>query len=208
MTLAHPSITRIGLTGGIGSGKSAVADCFYRLEVPVIDADLITRELVRPGTPALGEIAETFGKDVLQANGSLDRARLRQRIFNDAAARKRVEAILHPRVRDEIARQTSLLSAPYCIIVIPLLLESGQQDLVDRILVVDAPESLQIERTMDRDQVNREQVEKIVASQASREQRLAIADDVIENNGTLEDLAQKVEALHARYLKLASAQTA
>lgn len=193
---------RVGLSGGIGSGKSTVADLFARHHVPVIDTDRIARDIVRPGEPALDQIVREFGKDVLDAGGNLDRARLRTRVFNDTDARLRLEAILHPRIRATMLSELSSLQAPYCLIVVPLLIETGFRELMDRVLVVDADEARQVERTTARDGVSVEAAHKILAAQAKREERLAQADDVIINNGTLEQLAREVERLHAQYLAL------
>lgn len=193
---------RVGLSGGIGSGKSTVADLFARHHVPVIDTDRIARDIVRPGEPALDQIVREFGKDVLDAGGNLDRARLRTRVFNDTDARLRLEAILHPRIRATVLSELSSLQAPYCLIVVPLLIETGFRELMDRVLVVDADEARQVERTTARDGVSVEAAHKILAAQAKREERLAQADDVIINNGTLEQLAREVERLHAQYLAL------
>lgn len=193
---------RVGLSGGIGSGKSTVADLFARHHVPVIDTDRIARDIVRPGEPALDQIVREFGKDVLDAGGNLDRARLRTRVFNDTDARLRLEAILHPRIRATVLSELSSLQAPYCLIVVPLLIETGFRELMDRVLVVDADEARQVERTTARDGVSVEAAHKILAAQAKREERLAQADDVIINNGTLEQLAHEVERLHAQYLAL------
>ncbi len=198
----------IGLTGGVGSGKSTVARQFAALGVPVIDADEIARELVAPGQPALQAIARRFGREVLDARGRLRRDVLRRRIFDDAEARRALEAILHPRIRDEIRRRLATLHAPcgYALVVIPLLLESGWQDLVQRILVVDCPESLQIARTMARDGIDRAQAEAMLAAQVDHASRLAAADDVIHNEGEAEALAPQVAELHRRYCALARGQ--
>lgn len=195
---------RIGLTGGIGSGKSTVAQLFARRGVPVIDTDVIAREVVEPGQPAIAEIERAFGREVLDDAGRLDRAALRRRVFDDPAARARLEAILHPRIRAEVERRLAALEAPYCLVVVPLLVETNFVDLIDRVLVVDADEALQIARTSARDAVPPESVERVMAAQASRAERLARADDVIRNDGTLSDLEHEVERLHARYLAMAA----
>lgn len=194
---------RIGLTGGIGSGKSAVAERFAARGVPVIDTDVVAREVVAPGEPALAEIVAAFGTGVLDAAGRLDRRRLRERVFADESARRRLEGILHPRIRTAVQQRLEALDAPYCIIVVPLLIETGFGP-VDRVLVVDVDETRQIERTSRRDEVSPESVRRIMDTQASRQARLARADDVISNNGGLDDLERQVEALHRRYLALAS----
>lgn len=194
---------RVGLTGGIGSGKSEVARLFAQRGVPVIDADEIARALVAPGQPAYREIVETFGKAVLRAGGEIDRAALRQRVFDAPHERARLEAILHPRVRAEMQQQADQLAAPYCLFVIPLLVETGQQADVDRVLVIDAPEDLQIQRVVARSGLSVEEARKIVAAQASRADRLAQADDVIVNDKDLARLDKAVGQLHAKYSGMA-----
>ena len=192
----------IGLTGGIASGKTAVSDRFAELGVPVIDTDRIARELVEPGQPALRAIAERFGQACLNSDGGLDRAHLRQRIFADPDAKKDLEAILHPRIRAEVSRRLAALSAPYCILVVPLLVETGDAYPVDRVLLVDVPENTQIERVMARDNISREQAIRILSAQASRAQRLQKADDIIENTGSLARTRQLVDRWHEYYLSL------
>ncbi len=196
----------IGLTGGIGSGKSTVAHHFEALGVPVIDADAIGRELVEPGRPALAAIAEHFGADMLDDQGRLNRARLRERVFTHPEQRRELEAILHPRIRAEIQRRIARHSPAcgYCLLSVPLLIESGWQGLVQRILVVDAPREAQIARTVARDGVSRQQAEAILDSQIDRDARLRAADDVIHNDGDLATLEEQVEALHRRYCRLAA----
>ena len=196
----------IGLTGGIGSGKTAVSDRFARCNVPIIDTDVLARELVEPGQPALTEITAAFGTDCVDEVGGLNRARLRERIFADVEGRKRLEAILHPRIRALARQRIAALTDAYCLLVIPLLVETGMTDLIDRVLVVDAPEAEQLRRVMVRDQIDEEQARRILAAQASREQRLALADEVIENSGDLVDLDRQVAALHQHYLTLAHAR--
>lgn len=193
----------VGLTGGIGCGKSAVADHFAALGVAVIDADRIARQIVVPGSAALQAISDDFGADILLADGSLDRKTLRQRIFQDEAARQRLNNLLHPQIRRHMVEERAQLDTPYCLLVMPLLIESGMQDLVDRILVVDCDPSMQIERVCQRDAVAPTQVSTIMSHQVTREQRLQQADDVIHNTLTLSDLAPQVEALHQQYLSLA-----
>lgn len=197
-----PPPLRIGLTGGIASGKSAVANEFASLGIPVIDADLISRELVEPGQPALAKILEVFGRGVLDPSGHLDRRRLRDIVFADPAQRKRLEDILHPAVRAELSRRSLESTGPYQILVVPLLVENRLDYLVDRIVVVDAPESTQVERLVARDGVDSDQARRILAAQASRAARLAAADDIIINTGSLPDLKAQVAELHAKYLGL------
>ncbi len=195
---------KIGLTGGIGSGKTTVADCFALLGVPVIDADKISHELTAPGQPVLRDIVSIFGPDILKDDERLDRARLRAVVFNDAMRRKQLEEILHPRIRAEMRRRIADIEAsatPYCILSIPLLLETGQTDLVDRVLVVDVPEDLQYQRVRVRNGLSDAETAAIIHAQISREQRLAAADDIIVNDGGLDELRQHVLGLHRRYLK-------
>lgn len=191
---------RVGLTGGIASGKSTVADMFAGLGVAIIDTDLIAREVVLPGTPGLAEIRDRFGEGVLDADGHLDRKALRELVFADDALRRELESMLHPRIRDEALRQASAATGPYHIIVVPLLVESPMQSLMDRILVVDCDEDTQMQRLLQRDAETREQARRMIAAQASREERLAIADDVIYNDSSLDETRRQVETLHAKYL--------
>lgn len=193
----------VGVTGGIGSGKSAVTDCFHRLGVPVIDADQVARQVVEPGEPALKQIIELFGYDYLQVDGHLDRRRLRERVFQDDPSRKALEALLHPVIRQRMQQLLTQLDTDYAIFSIPLLIETGQSDEVDRILVIDCPPSLQIERITQRDGISRQAAAAILASQCSREQRLAKADDIIDNSGTLEALCEQVPAFDRLYRQLA-----
>lgn len=194
----------VGLTGGIGSGKSMVADCFAGHGVPVIDTDVIARELTAPGTAALEQIRAVFGDAVMRADGTLDRAALRRRVFADAAARRRLEAILHPRIRQAVEGALAGVSAPYAVVVIPLLVETGgYRDLLDRVLVVDCPEEVQIARVMARNGLVRDEIVAILAAQAGRAERLAVADDVILNTATPAALRAEVAALHRRYQALA-----
>ena len=195
---------RVALTGGIASGKSTVADLFAARGVPVIDTDVIAREVVEPGTPALAAVVEAFGPEVLGADGRLDRRRMRERIFGDAAARRRLEGILHPAIRAEMARRSLAAGGPYQVLVIPLLAEGGRRDHVDRVLLVDVPEEMQVERLMLRDGVSREQAAASLGAQAGRAARLAIADDVILNTGRADDLDHEVTALDGKYRKLAA----
>jgi dephospho-CoA kinase len=197
---------RVGLTGGIASGKSTVADLFAARGVTVLDTDLIARQVVEPGQPALGQVVEAFGPGVLDSDGSLDRPALRARVFSDPAARRRLEGILHPAIRAELARQSVAAGGEYQVLVIPLLVEGGRVDTVDRVLVVDCPVETQLERLTARDGETTESALKIIASQASREARLAAADDVIENAGRPEELAAQVASLDAKYRQLAAAR--
>lgn len=195
----------VGLTGGIGSGKSTVADCFTAAGVPVIDTDVIARELTAPGGTALEAIRAAFGDTVMQANGRLDRAALRRRVFADAPARRQLEAILHPLIRQRVEQTLATLTASFAVIVIPLLVESGgYRDVLDRVLVVDCPEDLQIARVVTRSGLGHDEVAAILAAQASRAERLAVADDVIHNTGAPEALRAEVAILHQHYLALAA----
>lgn len=193
----------IALTGGIASGKSAVADMFARLGVPVLDTDQIARDVVEPGTPTLAKLVAEFGSDILDANGCLDRARMRARVFSDPTQRKRLEAITHPAIREELAARSTRANGPYQIHVIPLLIEGGRRHEYDRVLVVDTDEEVQIERLMARDGSSLEQARQILAAQVSRDERLDAADDVLSNTGTLEDLQRFVQTLHRNYLLIA-----
>ncbi len=193
----------IGLTGGIGSGKSAAAEAFARRGVPVIDTDQLARELVQPGQPALEAIVERFGSGCLDGDGRLDRARMRRRVFADPTERRALEAILHPRIRAAVRERLARLDAPYCLVVVPLLVESGMTDMVDRVLVVDVSESVQLRRVMARDEVPADQARAALQAQTDRNARLARADDVLDNGGALGDLEAAVAALHRRYLDLA-----
>lgn len=196
----------LGLTGGIGSGKSAVAAQFAALGIDVIDSDQAARWVVEPGRPALAAIAEHFGDQVLQADGQLNRAALRELIFESPAERGWLERLLHPLIAKEVAQFLANAKSPYAITVSPLLIESGQYKLAKRILVVDVPEQLQIERTMQRDRLSAEQVHAIMAAQATRETRLSHADDVLINDRDLAWVKQEVERLHAFYLTLNGGQ--
>lgn len=195
---------RIGLTGGIGSGKSSVSRIFIELGAPVIDSDQIAHQLVRPGSPALEQLTQIFGKEVLLNDGSLNRQHLRNIVFSDAAKRQALESLLHPLIRQEIDRQVEQLSAPYVIIAIPLLLEKGWQHQLDRVLVVDCDERQQFERAHKRDGSSRETIEAIMDSQVGRATRLAAADDTIDNSHSTDYLRPQVEALHQQYLAMAA----
>lgn len=195
---------RIGLTGGIASGKTTVSDLFAELGATVIDTDLIAREVVAAGQPALEEIRAAFGAEVLKADGTLDRGAMRQLIFADEQARSRLESILHPRIQAETLSRAAAAKGPYMLIVVPLLADSPLRGHLDRVLVVDCDEATQIQRLLARDAESEAQARRILAAQSSRAERLAIADDVIENNSTVEALAAQVSAIHDRYIALAN----
>jgi len=196
----------LGLTGGIGSGKSAAAQCFVDLGVHLVDADNAARWVVEPGRPALAQIAEHFGAGVLQADGTLNRSALRELIFKDPQQRVWLEGLLHPLIREEIRQYLARAESAYAILVSPLLLETSQHQMVQRVLVIDVPESAQIERTVLRDRTNEEQVRAILKAQASREERLSRADDVIVNDRDPAWLKREVERLHHFYLTLRGGQ--
>jgi dephospho-CoA kinase len=195
---------RIGLTGGIGSGKSSVAQCFSNLSVPVIDADSIAHELTAPGMPVLQRIADVFGTHLIDEKGMLLRPVLRSIVFSDAGLRKQLEAILHPLIRQEMDVRVQKLDAPYCVCVVPLLLETGQSDSVQRILVVDVPHYLQYTRVMARDGSTAADVAAVIRAQIGFRERLAQADDIIVNDQGQAALQQRVAELHQSYLVFAS----
>jgi dephospho-CoA kinase len=198
----------VGLTGGIGSGKSVVADLFAKLGVHVVDTDEIAHELTRPGGAAIAPIRAAFGAEAIAGDGSLERARMRRVAFGDARERKRLEAILHPLIRAESARRLGLARSPYAILVIPLLVEGGvERSRTARVLVVDCQEAQQLERVVRRSGLPEAEIRAIIASQASREERLAAADDVIDNSGAPEALERQVVRLHEKYLTLGRAST-
>lgn len=197
----------MALTGGIASGKTAVSDAFARRGVPVLDADVIAREVVAPGQPALAAVVEAFGPAVLAADGTLDRRALRARVFDDPADRRRLEAILHPAIRAAFAAQSAALAAsgaPYQLHAIPLLVETGRAPAYDRVLVVDCPEAVQRRRLLARDGETPERVAAILAAQATREARRAVATEVLDNSGSLADLEAAVDRLHETYLAAAT----
>jgi dephospho-CoA kinase len=204
--MAASSPFRVALTGGIASGKSTVANLFAEFGVPLIDTDIIARQVVEPGRPALAAVVAAFGTDMLDADGRLDRRRMRERIFSDPAAKRRLEAILHPAIRLEMERQSSTAQGSYQVLVIPLLTEGKRRDHVDRVLLVDVPEELQIQRLMMRDGVTHAQAEASLNAQATRAERLAAADDVVRNTGRVDDLREAVANLHQKYLALAAAR--
>jgi dephospho-CoA kinase len=193
---------RIGLTGGVASGKSTVAQRFLELGIPVIDADEVARAVVARGTPGLLAVIERFGSSVVAKNGELDRRALRDLIFSDPGLRRDLEAILHPLIRADMEQRAESATGPYIVMAIPLLVEGGSRDRVDRILVVDVDEGMQLQRLMARDGSSLAQAQAILASQASRSARLAAADDVLLNAGTVTDLRQAVDRLHEKYLRL------
>jgi dephospho-CoA kinase len=195
---------RIGLTGGIASGKSTVTQRFAELGVPVIDADVSSRRVVEPGQPGLAQIVARFGNAVLSSDGSLDRPALRELVFRDPSLRQALDAILHPLIRADMEREAMQAKGPYVVLAIPLLIEGGTaRQRVDRVLVVDTDEALQMKRLQARDGSSEEQARAILAAQASRSARLAAADDVLPNLGSVADLRQAVDQLHAQYLHLA-----
>ena len=195
----------VALTGGIASGKSVVAERLAARGASVVDADAVSRELVAPGSVALAEIRTAFGEAVIAADGSLDRQAMRERAFADTRVRAQLEAILHPRVRELLRERAAAAGGPYVVLVIPLLVESGDYDWVDRVLLVDVPRELQRERLLARDGITSQLADAMLDAQASREQRLARADDVITNDATLDVLDRDVDRLHRHYLALASA---
>ena len=192
----------LGLTGGIGSGKSAASDYFAKLGIVVVDADIVAREVVEPGQPAWQAIREHFGPEVLQADGSLNRAWLRQKVFAEPAERQWLEQQTHPRIRDSIIRQLQQAQSPYAILSSPLLFESGQAQLTARTLLIDVPEEVQLQRASARDGNDTEQIRRIMAAQLSRQERRARADDLVDNSGSLEQLYAQLQGLHERYLSL------
>jgi dephospho-CoA kinase len=202
--LAYKPLLKIGLTGGIGCGKTTVSELFAELNAPVIDADNIAHELVQPGQEALDEIAQTFGKGILDQNGSLNRARLREIVFSEPGQKLMLEAILHPRVFATIQEKMLHIDTPYCILSIPLLFETKKADFVDRILVVDCPVELQIMRVKQRDHITNERIQSIIDSQVTRDYRLRNADDVIDNTLTPSELAERVKKLHNFYLSISA----
>lgn len=195
---------KVGLTGGIASGKSTVADLFEALGAPLIDTDVLARKVVEPGTPGLAAVRDEFGPGVLTERGELDRRKLRSIVFADDEKRRRLESILHPLIRERLRAELDRLDAPYVIIAVPLLIETDFAELVDRILVVDVPVEVQLARLMARDGSTRAEAQAIIDAQVDRETRLARADDIIDNSGDLASTRTQVEALHRRYLQLAT----
>lgn len=198
----------VGLTGGIGSGKTTVANLFHDLGVQSVDADLVAREVVMPGEPALASIVQHFGADILQHDGQLDRAALRARIFANKAEKQWLNQLLHPLIRQRMLQQLAACTSDYALLIAPLLLENNLQIYADRVLVVDAPEELQLSRTMQRDQVPAEQVQNILNSQISRPERLRLADDVVLNTVPVFALQSQIQQLHSRYQQFAKEKLA
>jgi dephospho-CoA kinase len=202
-----PPVFRVGLTGGIASGKSTVASLFAALGVPIIDSDVVAREVVVPGTPLLRQLVQRFGAHILTGAGALDREALRRLVFAEPRARADLEALMHPAIRAAMQERIATAGGPYQILVIPLLVETGARSLVDRVLVVDTDEDMQIRRLQARDGSSLEQAQAILAAQVSRQTRLDAADDVIHNRGRIDDLRDQVSALHARYLAAVAARS-
>ena len=196
----------VGLTGGIGSGKSTVAEMFTALEIDLVDADVAAREVVAPGTPALAEIVEHFGPDILMADGSLDRRKLRRVIFHQEQEKHWLETLLHPLIRRWLTQQISDRRSAYCLLISPLLLETGQAEMVDRILVVDVSVETQISRTLARDGGEERTARAIIEAQIGRSQRLEHGDDIIDNELPVQSLRQQVQKLHQQYLTMAKAK--
>ena len=196
----------VGLTGGIGSGKTQVSNQFEKLGISVVDADIVARQVVEPGTACLAAIIQYFGNNIVDNEGQLNRPMLREIIFSDSDKKDWLNNLMHPAIRNEIYQQIESSNSPYCLLVAPLLLENGLDKVVNRVLVVDVEESVQLERTVARDKVSIEQVKNIIASQISREQRLARADDIIINNKSLSELEIQVTKLHHKYLNISQGQ--
>lgn len=194
----------VGLTGGIGSGKTAVSDCFAKLGVDIIDADICARQVVIPGSPALTKIADYFGADVLLPNGELNRALLRKKVFSNDNDKHWLDNLLHPQIRQHMLAQIASASSPYCILTVPLLLENNMQSMVNRVLVIDVPPELQIERVKKRDDSDQSVIEAIMNAQIDRKTRLSLADDIIDNQSDLDTLHNQVATLHQNYLLLAA----
>lgn len=196
----------VGLTGGIASGKSLVSSHFEERGIAVVDADVIAHEIVEPGSPGLQEVIDRFGCQFLREDGSLDRAALREHVFGDSSLRKDLESILHPRIRERMFQHAANARTPYVILAVPLLVEGGLDSHVDRVLVVDVSEDVQRMRLANRDGGSPEQIDAILKSQCSRETRLQHADDIIDNNGSREEIVPQVDRLHQQYLELAKAR--
>jgi len=201
--LAHQDIFVVVLTGGIASGKTAVSDLFADRGVPIIDTDVIAHQIVEPGQSVLEQIGDEFGREFLGAEGRLDRKKMRDAIFSDPEQKKRLERILHPAIAAEASRRIALQEEPWCVLVVPLLAESSLFPWIDRVLVVDVEEAVQIERVMARDEISREQALSILCAQASRQDRLALADDILDNSGSFKQLKAAVDLLFKKYTVLA-----
>jgi len=199
-----PRPLRVGLTGGIASGKTTVANFFADLGVPVIDTDVIARDVVAKGAPALAQIRAALGDEVFSDDGTLDRNAMRKLVFSDQRKRRQLEGILHPRIREAAIRQAQAVTYPYMIIVVPLLVESPMHEFMDRVLVVDCSEDVQLSRLLKRDTEHEGQARRMIAAQASRDERLAIADDVVLNDSGRDETRSKVDALHNAYLGLSN----
>jgi dephospho-CoA kinase len=197
----------VGITGGIGSGKTTVTDLFAKYAIEVIDADVIAREVVEPGTPALKAIINKFGQSVLDESDSLDRAKLRSLVFNDIEVKNWLNQLLHPAIRRQMLLQTQQAKSDYCLLSVPLLVENKLNEQVDRVVIVDVDEPTQLQRTLLRDKTNEKQIRTIMSAQATRQQRLEVADDVIDNNGGTDALFKQVFQLHQYYLQLAMHNT-
>tara|TARA_B110000503_G_scaffold120067_1_gene182413 strand:+ start:269 stop:904 length:636 start_codon:yes stop_codon:yes gene_type:complete len=198
----------IGISGGIGSGKTTVTDMFAKHGIDVIDADVIAREVVEPGSPALKAIVDKFGQSVLNDSdgsslGTLNRAKLRTLVFNDIETKNWLSQLLHPAIRQQMLLQTKQAKSAYCLLSVPLLVENKLYEQVDRVIIVDVDEQTQLQRTLVRDKTNEQQIRAIMSAQATRQQRLAVADDIIDNNGQVNDLAKQVAQLHKKYLQMA-----
>jgi dephospho-CoA kinase len=198
----------IGISGGIGSGKTTVTDLFAKYGIEVIDADVIARQVVEPGSPALKAIVHKFGQFVLNesggsSSGTLDRAKLRNLVFNNIETKNWLNQLLHPAIRQQMLLQTKQAKSAYCLLSVPLLVESKLYEQVDRVVIVDVDEQTQLQRTLLRDKTNEQQILAIMSAQATRQQRLAVADDIIDNNGKADDLAEQVAQLHKKYLQIA-----
>jgi dephospho-CoA kinase len=202
----------VGISGGVGSGKTTVTDLFAKYAIKVIDADVIAREIVEPGTPALKAIIDKFGQSVLDSSGgsssgTLDRAKLRTLVFNNSEVKNWLNQLLHPAIREQMLLQTKQAESVYCLLSVPLLVENKLYQHVDRVVIVDVHEQTQLQRTLLRDKTNEQQIRAIMSAQATRQQRLAVADDVIDNNGKADDLTEKITQLHKHYLQLAKQTT-
>ena len=201
--MEQPKTFVVVLTGGIASGKTAVSQLFAQRGVPVIDTDLIAHEIVEPGQPALERVAEVFGQEFLDQKGRLDRKKMRNAIFSDPGLKNRLEGILHPAIAARVDQRVTRIDAPWCLLVVPLLKEDGLFPWIDHVLVVDVDESVQIERVMERDSITREQAQSILDAQPSRRERLAMADDILDNSGSLEELEAGVDELYRKYTAMA-----